>query len=43
MRKPVGSSGRVSHLIVDGASVEGNLVPLAPAGATLDVDAVVAG
>jgi cellobiose phosphorylase len=39
VRKPVGTTGRVHHLIVDGAEVEGNLVPLAPAGATVDVEA----
>jgi cellobiose phosphorylase len=43
VHKPVGTTGRVSHLIVGGARVEGNLVPLAPAGATVDVEAVVAG
>jgi cellobiose phosphorylase len=43
VHKPAGTTGRVTHLIVDGARVEGNLVPLAPAGATVDVEAVVAG
>ena len=41
--KRAGTTGRVTHLLVGGARVEGNLVPLAPAGATVDVEAVVAG
>jgi len=41
VRKPEGTTGRVCHLVVDGTRVEGNLVPLAPAGATVDVEAVI--
>jgi cellobiose phosphorylase len=41
--KPVGVSGRVTHLVVDGRCVEGNLVPQAgSAGATVEVQATVA-
>ncbi len=39
--KPSGGSGRVSHLVVDGRRVEGTLVPTAPEGATVTVQAVV--
>ncbi|MGD0447433.1 MAG: glycosyl hydrolase family 65 protein, partial [Candidatus Dormibacteria bacterium] len=39
--KQGGTTGRVTHLIVGGARVEGTLMPLAPAGATVDVEAVV--
>jgi cellobiose phosphorylase len=41
VRKPAGAAGRVSHLIVDGERIEGSLVPLAPAGATVRVEAFV--
>jgi cellobiose phosphorylase len=41
VRKPAGTTGRVCHLIVDGMRVEGNLVPLASAGAMVDVEAVI--
>ena len=41
VRKPEGTTGRVCHLVVDGTPVEGNLVPLALAGATVDVEAVI--
>jgi cellobiose phosphorylase len=34
-----GVRGRVSHLVVDGRQVDGNLVPLAPDGATVTVEA----
>ena len=43
VRKRVGSCGRISHLVVDGARVEGSLLPVAPPGATVEVEAVVAG
>ena len=43
VRKPEGTTGRVCHLVVDGTPVEGNLVPLGAAGATVDVDAVISG
>jgi cellobiose phosphorylase len=41
VHKPVGSVGRVTHLVVDGSVVDGNLVPPAPAGATVQVKAFV--
>ena len=37
VRKPAGSRGRVSHLLVDGRRVEGSVVPVAPAGSTVTV------
>jgi cellobiose phosphorylase len=43
VRKPPGTTGRVHHLVVNGARVEGSLVPLAPAGATVEVQAIVSG
>jgi cellobiose phosphorylase len=39
--KPVGVTGRVVNLVVDGQDLEGNLVPPAPAGATVEVEATV--
>ncbi|QSB16557.1 glycosyl transferase [Natronosporangium hydrolyticum] len=39
VRKPAGVTGRVEQLLVDGAPVAGNQVPLAPAGATVRVEA----
>ena len=39
--KAVGSTGRVTRLIVDGSTLEGNLLPLAPAGSVVEVEAVV--
>jgi cellobiose phosphorylase len=39
--KPVGSTGRVTRLIVGDSTLEGNLLPLAPAGSVVDVEAVV--
>jgi cellobiose phosphorylase len=39
--KPSGGCGRVSHLVVDGRRVAGTLVPTAPEGATVTVQAVV--
>jgi cellobiose phosphorylase len=41
VRKPVGVSGRVSHLLVGGQLSVGTLVPLAPPGATVKVEAVI--
>jgi cellobiose phosphorylase len=41
VRKPAGFRGRVTHLLVEGDRVEGALIPLAPAGATVRVEAVV--
>lgn len=41
VRKPEGGTGRVCRLVVDGTRVEGNLVPLAPAGSTVVVEAVI--
>jgi cellobiose phosphorylase len=40
--KPAGAEGRVSHLLVDGEQVAGNLIPAAPAGAVVRVEAVIA-
>ena len=40
VRKPVGSTGRVVQLIVNGLHVDGNMLPPAPAGTTVDVEAV---
>jgi cellobiose phosphorylase len=37
VRKPSGVRGRVTALVVDGELVDGNLVPLAPAGSVVDV------
>ncbi|HXW80621.1 MAG TPA: hypothetical protein VEJ84_14040, partial [Acidimicrobiales bacterium] len=39
--KPVGATGRVVNLVVDGQDLKGNLVPPAPAGALVDVEATV--
>jgi cellobiose phosphorylase len=41
VRKPAGASGRVSYLIVDGERIEGTLLPVAPPGAVVQVEAVV--
>jgi cellobiose phosphorylase len=41
VNKQAGVAGRVSHLLVDGKRVEGSVVPAAPAGATVEVEAVV--
>jgi cellobiose phosphorylase len=43
VRAPRGTHGSVSHLVVDGRRVEGNLIPPAPQGATVTVDAVIDG
>ncbi|GIF03440.1 GH36-type glycosyl hydrolase domain-containing protein [Actinoplanes siamensis] len=43
VRKPAGATGRVTRLLVDGERVEGTLVPPAPAGAVVRVEAVVEG
>jgi cellobiose phosphorylase len=39
VRKPRGARGRVLRLVVDGRPVDGTLVPPAPAGTTVDVEA----
>jgi cellobiose phosphorylase len=39
VRKRRGARGRVSQLLVDGRRIEGDLVPLAPEGATVTVEA----
>jgi len=41
VRNPGGASGRVRPLRVDGERVAGTLVPLAPVGATVGVEAVI--
>ncbi|HYZ97182.1 MAG TPA: glycosyl hydrolase family 65 protein, partial [Acidimicrobiales bacterium] len=43
VRKPPGARGRVSRLVVDGRPVDGNLVPPAPEGAKVTVEAEIAG
>jgi cellobiose phosphorylase len=43
VRKPVGVTGRVSSLVVDGRQVEGSVVPVAPEGADVRVEATIAG
>ena len=43
VRKPRGAGGQVSRLEVDGRPLDGNLVPLAPAGTTVEVLAVIDG
>jgi cellobiose phosphorylase len=42
VHKPRGTRGRVTELVVDGRRVEGTLVPPAPPGATVVVEATVA-
>ena len=39
VRKPRGTRARVTHLVVDGRRIDGNLVPPAPAGAVVTVEA----
>jgi cellobiose phosphorylase len=41
VRRRAGAPSRVDHLVVGGGRIEGNLVPLAPAGATMIVEAEV--
>jgi cellobiose phosphorylase len=41
VRKAVGATGRVTRLVVDGAVVEGTVIPRAPAGSTVEVEAAV--
>ena len=41
VRKPIGTNGRVRRLVVDGAAIEGNLLPVARPGSAVDVEAVV--
>ena len=42
VRKPPGVAARVSRLVVDGREMDGNLVPLAAPGETVEVEAVAA-
>jgi cellobiose phosphorylase len=42
VRDPGGAGGRVSQLLADGEPVAGTLLPVAPAGATVMVEAVIA-
>jgi cellobiose phosphorylase len=39
VRKPIGSTGRASSLVVDGARVEGTLIPPVDPGAVVEVEA----
>ncbi len=39
--RPAGGGGRVSRLVVDGERIDGTLVPLAPPGTTVRVEAVI--
>ncbi|MBT8224406.1 MAG: glycosyl transferase [Dactylosporangium sp.] len=41
VRKPAGATGRVTHLIVDGTRVDGTLMPPAPAGSTVRIEAII--
>ena len=41
VRKPAGLTGRVSLVCVDGAPIEGTLVPAAAPGSTVIVEAIV--
>jgi cellobiose phosphorylase len=41
VHKPVGTRGRVTHLLVDGHRIDGNLVPLARPGTTVTIEAEV--
>jgi cellobiose phosphorylase len=41
VRKPRGARGRVSSVVVDGRRADGSLVPPAPQGATVTVEAVI--
>jgi cellobiose phosphorylase len=41
VRKPGGTTGRVAAVVVDGVAIDGNVVPLAPAGTTVAVEALV--
>jgi cellobiose phosphorylase len=43
VHKPAGTSGRVSHLVVDGERIDGTLLPVAPRGAVVRVEAIVNG
>jgi cellobiose phosphorylase len=43
VRKPAGRLGRVSAVTVDGSPIDGNLLPVAPDGAVVDVEARVEG
>jgi len=41
VRSAAGAGGRVGHLVVDGRPTAGTLVPLAPPGSTVNVEAVI--
>ena len=41
VRSAAGAGGRVGHLVVDGQPTAGTLVPLAPPGSTVNVEAVI--
>jgi cellobiose phosphorylase len=41
VRKPVGSIGRVTRLVVDGREIDGTVVPPVPPGTTVEVEAIV--
>jgi hypothetical protein len=43
VRKPVGTTGRVDALVVDGRPVAGNVVPVIASGATVVVEADIGG
>jgi cellobiose phosphorylase len=43
IRKPVGVEGRVTHLVVNGERIDGNLLPLAKPGAVVHVEAAIEG
>jgi cellobiose phosphorylase len=41
VRKQIGATGRVTSLVVDGRPVEGNIVPPAPSGTVVSVEAAI--
>jgi cellobiose phosphorylase len=41
VRKAAGTSGKVSHLVVDRERIEGSLIPMAQPGSTVQVEAVI--
>jgi cellobiose phosphorylase len=43
VRKPQGAGGCVTHLVVDGQRIDGNVVPLAASGTTVAVEAEIDG
>lgn len=42
VHKPRGTRGRLTHLIVDGHRIDGTLIPLAPPGTTVTIEAQIA-